>query len=264
MAKMTLGQAAKAGFASRASIYRDAAAGKLSIEVQGDRKLVDLSELVRVYGEPGSRPLPADVVVAAPDLAKRVDLERRVAELEAAKAAVEAELLAERTAARDAAAAAATERAGLVALAELAQRQAADATKLLTDMRATAARPWWRKLLGRTAVLSVALATLMAIEDASGQGTMSGNDLLPHCKDAVDMQTVKRPVLSGICVGLVRGMMYFGSELPPPRRFCPPEVATYGQGVRVVVAEMESNPATLHLVFEDIAVVAFRKAWPCR
>ena len=89
MAKMTLGQAAKAGFASRASIYRDAAAGKLSIEVQGDRKLVELSELVRVYGEPGSRPLPAAVVVAAPELAQRVDLERRVAELEAAKAAVE-------------------------------------------------------------------------------------------------------------------------------------------------------------------------------
>lgn len=36
----------------------------------------------------------------------------------------------------------------LIERAGLAQRQAADATKLLTDMRATAARPWWRKLLG--------------------------------------------------------------------------------------------------------------------
>lgn len=148
MAKMTLGQAAKAGFASRASIYRDAAAGKLSIEVQGDRKLVELSELVRVYGEPGSRPLPAAAVVAAPELTQRVELERRVAELEAAKAAVEAELRAERTAARDAAAAADATRAKLIELAALAQKQAVDATKLLSDLRETAARPWWRKLIG--------------------------------------------------------------------------------------------------------------------
>lgn len=145
---MTLGQAAKAGFASRASIYRDAAGGKLSIEVQGDRKLVELSELVRVYGEPGSRPLPAAVVVAAPELAQRVDLELRVAELEAAKAAVEAELRAERAAARDAAAAADTARAKLIELAELAQKQAGDATKLLADLRETTARPWWHKLIG--------------------------------------------------------------------------------------------------------------------
>ena len=152
MARMTLGQAAKAGFASRAQLYRDAAAGKLSIEVQGERKTVELSELIRVYGEPGSRPLPAGVVVAAPDLAQRVELERRLAELEAAKAAIEGELRAERAAAREAAASAAADRAKLIELAELAQRQAADATKLLTDMRAEASRPapasWWRRLVG--------------------------------------------------------------------------------------------------------------------
>ena len=148
MSKITLGQAAKAGFASRAQIYRDAAGGKLAIEVQGDRKIVDLAELLRVYGDPGARPVPATSILAAPDLPARVELERKVAELETAKAAIEAELRSERTAARDAAAAAATERAGLVALAELAQRQAADATKLLADARATAARPWWRRLVG--------------------------------------------------------------------------------------------------------------------
>ena len=54
MSKITLGQAAKAGFASRAQIYRDAAGGKLAIEVQGDRKIVDLAELLRVYGDPGA------------------------------------------------------------------------------------------------------------------------------------------------------------------------------------------------------------------
>jgi len=45
-------------------------------------------------------------------------------------------------------AAGAAPREKLTERVELAQRQAADATKLLTDMRASAARPWWRKLLG--------------------------------------------------------------------------------------------------------------------
>ena len=146
----------------------------------------------------------------------------------------------------------------LIERAELAQREAANATKLLTDMRATAARPWWRKLLGRTAVLSVALATLMAIEDASGQGFASGNDMLPHCK------TEAATYANGSCIGIVRGIMYFSRELSPALRFCPPEGVTYGQGVRVVVAEMERNPATLHLRFEELAAAALRKAWPCR
>lgn len=149
MTRLTIGEAARAGWGSRASLYRLAKAGTLSTTVDGDRRLVDVSELVRVLREPrAQRKAAAQELLAAPDRADREALEARVAELEAAKAALETELRAERTAARDATAAAATERAGLVALAELAQRQAADATKLLTDMRATAARPWWRKLLG--------------------------------------------------------------------------------------------------------------------
>ena len=183
MSKMTLGQAAKAGFASRAQIYRDAAGGKLAIEVQGDRKIVDLAELLRVYGDPGARPVPATSILAAPDLPARVELERKVAELEKAKAAIEAELRSERTAARDAAAAAAADRAKLIELAELAQRQAGEAQKLLTDARATAARPWWRKLLGRPAVLGVAVALLLAGGDARGQAMRTGNDFLPYCGD---------------------------------------------------------------------------------
>jgi hypothetical protein len=145
---MTLGQGAKAGFASRAQLYRDAAAGKLTIEVQGDRKTVDLAELLRVYGDPGARPVPATAILAAPDLPARVELERKVAELEAQRATLDAELRAERTAAREAAAAAASERARLIEMIDHAQRQVSEAQKLLTDARAFVARPWWRRLLG--------------------------------------------------------------------------------------------------------------------
>lgn len=149
MTRLTLGEAARAGWGSRASLYRLAKAGKLSTTVDGDRQLVDVAELVRVLGEPrAQRKRDAEDLVASPDLPARIELERRVAELEAAKAAIEAELRAERTAARDAATAAAADRARLIELAEMAQRQAGEAQKLLADARTTAARSWWRRLIG--------------------------------------------------------------------------------------------------------------------
>jgi len=149
MTKLTIGEAARAGWGSRASLYRLAKAGTLSTTVEGDRRLVDVAELVRVLREPrAQRKAAAQELLAAPDRADREALEARVAELEKAKAAVEEELRVERNAARDAAAAAAFDRASLITIAEQAQRQAVAATKSLTDMRESAARPWWRKLLG--------------------------------------------------------------------------------------------------------------------
>jgi hypothetical protein len=263
MSKITLGQAAKAGFASRAQIYRDAAGGKLAIEVQGDRKTVDLAELLRVYGDPGARPVPATSILAAPDLPARVELERKVAELEAGKAAVEAELRAERTAARDAAAAAAADRAKLIELAELAQRQAGEAQKLLTDARATAARPWWRKLLGRPAVLGVAVALMLAGGEARGQALATGNDFLLPCRGLLTPTTIA-DYAQGTCAGIVAALTYTGRSLPPSNRFCPPESGTQGQAFRVVAAYLERNPARLHLPFLELALEALREAWPCR
>jgi hypothetical protein len=149
MTRLTMGEAARAGWGSRASLYRLAKRGKLSTTVDGDRQLVDVAELVRVLGEPrAQRKREAVDLVEAPDRNARVELERKVAELEAQRATLDAELRAERTAAREAAAAAASERARLIEMIDHAQRQVSEAQKLLTDARAFVARPWWRRLLG--------------------------------------------------------------------------------------------------------------------
>ncbi len=260
MTRLTMGEAARAGWGSRASLYRLAKAGKLSTTVDGDRQLVDVAELVRVLGEPrAQRKREAVALVEAPDRNARAELERRVAELEAAKAAVEAELRAERTAARDAAAAAAADRAKLIELAELAQRQAGEAQKLLTDARATAARPWWRKLLGRPAVLGVAVALLLAgVGEAQGQRTFeTGNDYIRNCQQA---QTSARGNFGqGVCMGVIGGIFYWSESFEA----CTPEGANWGQALRVVVGYMERNPARLHLSFPEIVVEAMREAWPC-
>ena len=266
MTRLTMGEAARAGWGSRASLYRLAKAGKLSTTVDGDRQLVDVAELVRVLGEPrAQRKREAVALVEAPDRNARVELERKVAELETAKAAVEAELRAERTAARDAAAAAAADRAKLIELAELAQRQAGEAQKLLTDARATAARPWWQKLLGRPAVLGVAVALLLAGGDARAQ-MITGNDFLAACKDSVEPVRGRRTTDvydQGICHGMVRAMNTYAPFLPPHARSCSPEGVSVGQAVRVVTAYMERNPGKLHQLFEAIVIQAFREAWSC-
>jgi hypothetical protein len=140
------------------------------------------------------------------------------------------------------------------------QRQAGEAQKLLTDARATAARPRWRKLPGRPAVLSVAVALLLAGSDARGQ-MMTGNDALHPCQaPAVSAYAYE----TGLCLGIIRGLMHNAEVHYPLQRFCPPDGVTYGQARRVVVDKMVRTPGILHRNFEDIAILALREAWPCR
>lgn len=142
MTRLTLGEAARAGWGSRASLYRLVKAGRISTLIDGDRQLVDVAELVRVLGEPrAQRKTAAQELVEAPDRAVRAALEARVAELEQQRDRLDADLRAERDRA-------AADRDRMLALVDAAQKQAGDTTKLLADLRETAARSWWRKLLG--------------------------------------------------------------------------------------------------------------------
>ena len=53
MSRITVAKAVQLGYASQATIYRDMRTGKLSYERNGkNRRLIDVSELTRVYGEP--------------------------------------------------------------------------------------------------------------------------------------------------------------------------------------------------------------------
>ena len=53
MSKITVAQAVKLGYTSQATIYRDMRTGAISYERNGkNRRLLDISELTRVYSEP--------------------------------------------------------------------------------------------------------------------------------------------------------------------------------------------------------------------
>ncbi|MCZ6727173.1 MAG: hypothetical protein O7A98_07430 [Acidobacteria bacterium] len=66
MARITISAAAKRGFASRPTLYRAIKDGRLTAHQEGDKKTLDLADLVKVFGEPGSKPAPAAKLDEAP------------------------------------------------------------------------------------------------------------------------------------------------------------------------------------------------------
>ena len=72
--KLTIAEAVKAGWASKPTLYRHMKSGKLSVDKsQPGKTLNDISELVRVFGEPVSRKGSDETDVAGLRLS---DLER--------------------------------------------------------------------------------------------------------------------------------------------------------------------------------------------
>lgn len=89
----------------------------------------------------------------------------------------------------------------------------------------------------------------------------SGNYMLPHCKALVDD---KPPgVWQGQCGGIIDTLMWVGSSLPEPNRFCPPAHIPPSQAHRVVLRYLEQHPEKLHEGFKGLAFSALMEAWPC-
>ena len=95
MATLTIRQAAKEGWSSRADLYRKAKSGELSTTKDSNGvTFVDSSELVRVYGSPDRKPLPAPKKAAeeAAEAPEVMAMRERLARLEASNARLEADL----------------------------------------------------------------------------------------------------------------------------------------------------------------------------
>ena len=145
MARITISEAARQGYAARPTIYRHIKSGKLSVTEEGDQKLIDVAELVRVYGEPGGSKADAgtgggNVQVAVLE-SERDRLKGELERMQARLREAEDEVKAEREKAEK-------ERDRFLGIVENAQRQ-------IEDMRAKDApeerleRGLWSRLFGR-------------------------------------------------------------------------------------------------------------------
>jgi Rap1a immunity proteins len=90
----------------------------------------------------------------------------------------------------------------------------------------------------------------------------TGNSLLPACKHATANPT-QADFETGFCLGLAVAFLNLQYDLKPAAQFCPPEHATNGQVLRVVVAYMEAHPDRLHKDTRTLFLNALTQAWLC-
>jgi hypothetical protein len=120
--------------------------------------------------------------------------------------------------------------------------------------------------MGNTRAYFVALSIV-----AAGIGhceARSGNEIRSDCRvpilrGAEGLNNALDALTAGYCAGLVRGILVLGTRLTLDYRFCPPPAVTTEQGARVLYKYLNTHPETSHLSAEDLALAAFRTAWPC-
>lgn len=140
MPLISASEAARRGFTSRPTIYRRIKDGRLSIHQQGDKRLLDVAELVRVFGDPSDRSKPPVPEIPIEDAIRigrlEADAERlqvEVNRLRQERDQARQEASEEREQGRQ-------ERDRLMGILETAQRQIEDQTK---------PRSLWQRISGK-------------------------------------------------------------------------------------------------------------------
>ena len=115
-------------------------------------------------------------------------------------------------------------------------------------------------------VLVSMLAALVTTNAAAADKTdHSANYFLPSCRDFVNGNYVRNPLLQGECIGVIEALATFANNLPfETSRSCPPEDATIGQLTRVIVRWIDEHPQRWHEDFLALALFALHEAWPCK
>jgi hypothetical protein len=115
-------------------------------------------------------------------------------------------------------------------------------------------------------VVAVALSIMIAtLGQSIAEPVVSGADIKESCQFVVE--GAKTDFESGQalhCMGVVRGILFLGRRLEERDRFCPPDGTRVSQATNVFLKHLKENPEKAQLEIEDLAIQAFRKAWPCK
>ena len=122
MARITITEAAKQKYKSRSQINKDVRSGRLSSFEERGRKVVDVADLIALYGEPGSKAAPTPIPTTKAD----AERDRENEELKAELQQIKAELADARRTIDDKDKAATEERQKFMELVENSQKQIED------------------------------------------------------------------------------------------------------------------------------------------
>ncbi len=95
----------------------------------------------------------------------------------------------------------------------------------------------------------------------------SAKHFLPVCKEAMIYKPKPTATIAwqeGICVGIIRTLMFVGTSLDEDSVFCRPPRATTEDAFGVVTSYIEARPQLLEKNFTGLAIDALRDAWPCK
>jgi Rap1a immunity proteins len=110
--------------------------------------------------------------------------------------------------------------------------------------------------------IAAALALLAQQGSALAQSQLHGgsaNNAMQGCRELVN-QSNRHTQLQRECASTVRTMIYVAAS----RGICPPDGATVGHAVRVIVAYIDQRLERMDEQFEALAIEALQQAWPCR
>lgn len=100
---------------------------------------------------------------------------------------------------------------------------------------------------------------------------IDGNELMSKCLDAqqvADNQkdlTYSSAVNTGFCIGFSQGVQNTLQFFPKEAGICfPKDGIAAGQSMRIILKYLQDNPSQLHQKDTVLAVIAFKKAYPCR
>lgn len=126
------------------------------------------------------------------------------------------------------------------------------------------------QLAGRPTAVILGLAMSLGCTSAPAA---SANEVLPACKlylsvvkrhGAVSQSEISHLVDAGECLGAIYAMLTLSHSLAEPLKFCPPVEFEAEEGVRAVVAYIESRPGRAREDFTTVALEALRSKWPCK
>jgi Rap1a immunity proteins len=87
---------------------------------------------------------------------------------------------------------------------------------------------------------------------------------IPLCKAAASSDEPPQSWEAGMCLGVVRTLLYVKNFLDSKYAYCPPPDASAVKAMQLIISSLEAKPKMLDGDFVIAAMVVLHDKWPCQ